>query len=149
MNRAAHYQAMPQLMVPSIIAERSRPAIPLAKFSLRISTYILRASITSKSIPTSCSLIDVTGTANLAGVLEVTQDPGSYSSSGQYTILQTTGGITGAFDSIVIHSLPGYQFHLENNGYTLSLIYEFIPLPPTNLQGKSNKKSSSLIKPTL
>ncbi len=48
-NRAAHYQAMPQLMVPSIIAERSRQAIPLAKFSLPISTYTLRASITSKS----------------------------------------------------------------------------------------------------
>jgi autotransporter-associated beta strand protein len=88
---------------------------------------------------TSCSLIDVTGTAILGGILEVSQDPGSYSSSGQYTILQTTGGIYGAFDSIVIHSLPGYQFHLENNGYTFFLIYEFIPLPPTNLQGKRIK----------
>ncbi len=75
----------------------------------------------------------------MGGVLEVTQDPGAYGSSGQYTILQTTGGINGAFDSIVIHSLPGYQFQLENNGYTLSLIYEFVLLPPTNLQGKRIK----------
>ncbi len=81
----------------------------------------------------------MTGTAILGGVLEVTQNPGSYSSSGQYTILQTTGGISEAFDSIVIHSLPGYQFDLENNGYTLSLNYQLIPLPPTNLQGKRIK----------
>ena len=88
---------------------------------------------------TGCSLINATGTAILGGVLEVTQDPASYSSSGQYTILQTTGGIKGAFDSMVIHGLPGYQFHLENNGYTLSLIYKFIPLPPKNLRGKRIK----------
>lgn len=88
---------------------------------------------------TNSSLIDVTGAALLGGVLEVTQDPGSYNASGQYTILRTTGGISGAFDSIVIHSLPGYEFHLEKNGNTLSLLYKFIPLPPTNLRGKRIK----------
>lgn len=89
--------------------------------------------------PSNSDLLTVTGTAILGGALVVTQDPGSYGSSGQYTILQTTGGIAGEFDSIVINSLPGFQFSLENTGDTLLLNYTIVPLSPTNVQGKQIK----------
>lgn len=89
--------------------------------------------------PTSSTLIDVSGTAQLGGTLVVTQDPGVYGSTGQYIIMQAAGGITGAFDSIVINSLPGFQFSLENSGFTLTLFYKLIPLPPRHLRGKQIK----------
>lgn len=89
--------------------------------------------------PSSCGLLQLTGSATLAGTLEVTQDLGSYGSSGEYCILQTTEGIMDSFDSIMVHSLPGFQFNLQNRSQGLFLVYNLIPLSPTNLQSQQIK----------
>lgn len=93
--------------------------------------------------PTNSDLINVSGTATLAGKVLVVQGPGSYPKKGRYTILTTTGGITGAIDSLEVQGLPGFQFSLEQDGYHLFLIYKqlsspppsIVVLPPTHLKG--------------
>lgn len=54
---------------------------------------------------TQSDLLDITGAATLAGNLNVVQQAGSTVQSGkQYTIIQTTGGITGTFGAVTDNS---------------------------------------------
>jgi uncharacterized protein with beta-barrel porin domain len=67
--------------------------------------------------------LNVTGTAALNGALEITQDKGSYPGQGQYTIIQTTDGLSGAFATIELHNLLGFQVSLEQTDTALLLLY--------------------------
>ncbi len=62
--------------------------------------------------PIASSEIHVTGTATLAGTLNVTQDPGTYPPTNLYDILVVDGGYTGAFDPGITGGLPGFRFSL-------------------------------------
>ena len=63
-------------------------------------------------------LLDVTGTATInAGTVEVTPEAGSYVDGASYTILKTTGGVTGTFESV------GYATGQSLNLFDLSLSY--------------------------
>ncbi len=73
--------------------------------------------------PMSSSLIDVTGTANLAGPLHLIQDSGSYPKTGSYEIL-SAGTRNGTF-SEVTGGLSGYSYQLNYLGNSVYLEYIF------------------------
>lgn len=85
--------------------------------------------------PTTSNLINTSGTATLAGTVQIVQDPGSYSIQGKYTILTATGGCSGSIDSLEVHGLPGFQFSLEQDEFNLYLHYVFLS-PPSHLRGE-------------
>ena len=98
--------------------------------------------------PTSSDLLSVSGSAILGGTLQVMQGAGNYSRSGRYLLIKTTGGLSGSFASVVIRTLPGFQFTLEQDGYNLFLVYTFTPIPPTphspkNVHGRQKRHLSS------
>ncbi len=72
---------------------------------------------------TAATSLNVNGTADLNGMIEITQDAGSYPLHNQYTIIQTTGGLSGAFTSIVTHTPIGFQISLEQTDTDLLLLY--------------------------
>lgn len=78
--------------------------------------------------PSNASLLDVTGSATLAGNVQVLQDAGDYPSSGNYEIL-TASNITGAFDPVVLGGFPGFSFNLNQIGNSIFLSYGFTPIP--------------------
>lgn len=94
--------------------------------------------------PTGIDLLNVSGTAMLAGTLEITQDPGTGFSNGPYTFLQTTGGISGAFDTIIINELPGYRFVLGNDGFNLFLTLFGLPIQTSGLSGNAKSVAKYL-----
>lgn len=63
--------------------------------------------------PSQSTLLEVTETATLGGTLEITQSAGSYPLSGQFTIIQAPGGISGSFSSVIYNPLPGFEFTIE------------------------------------
>lgn len=98
--------------------------------------------------PSNASLINATGAATLAGTVQVMQDPGSYSSQGQYTILTAAGGLSGSIDSLKVKGLPGFQFSLRQDDFNLYLQYLSL-LPPAHVRGKQYveycKKDNSFV----
>ncbi len=65
--------------------------------------------------PSTSSYANVTGTASLAGTVGANFAAGSYMEK-QYTILQTTGGISGAFAGLTTNGLPpGFSASLSYN----------------------------------
>lgn len=74
------------------------------------------------------TLLNVNGSVQLGGTLEIVQDVGSYSPTGQYTIIQTTGGFSGAFATTNIHNFLGFQIDLKQTDTALLLQYSTIPL---------------------
>lgn len=72
---------------------------------------------------TAATSLNVSGTADLDGILEITQDTGSYSAHAQYKIIQTTGGLSGTFASIVTHTPIGFQISLKETDTDLLLLY--------------------------
>lgn len=95
--------------------------------------------------PSNSNLINVSGNATLGGTVKVIQDPGSYSTRGRYTILTTTGGLSGSIDSLKVQGLPGFQFSLEQDNFNLYLIYVVL-LPPSNARGKQIAKPCSMLR---
>ncbi|MCF7806192.1 MAG: autotransporter domain-containing protein [Simkaniaceae bacterium] len=89
--------------------------------------------------PSAATLLDVTGTATLDGTISITQNSGTYAQSGQYTIIRTTGGISGSFDTVSITALPNFNLSLSQGSHNLLLNYQFnIPISTTNnLSGNS------------
>lgn len=67
--------------------------------------------------------LNVNGTAQLDGTLRIFQDAGLYPSQGQYAIILTTGGLSGAFASTEVHNLLGFQVAVEPAGNDLLLLY--------------------------
>lgn len=93
--------------------------------------------------PSAASLLDVTGTATLAGSVEVVVDPGTYSPSGEYQILQATS-ISGNFDPTVIGG-NGFTFSLNQMGNSIYLLYTFVPPPvPTSTIATSGLSGNAL-----
>jgi autotransporter-associated beta strand protein len=80
------------------------------------------------------SLIAVTGTAALDGILQVTFDPGTYSLGQVFTIMTATGGISGTFNSLqtVIAGTNLSQFLIEQiySFGSLQLLVAAIPTIP-------------------
>lgn len=72
---------------------------------------------------TAATSLNVNGTAVLNGALEITQDAGSYPANGQYPLIQTTSGLSGAFTSITTHTPIGFQINLEQTDTALFLLY--------------------------
>ncbi len=81
--------------------------------------------------PSSSSVIAVTGTANIAGTLNLLQDSGSYPSSGSYTFMTfPSGSLTGSFSGIT-GGLYGYTYSVTPLSDHLLLGYTNI-LPCTS-----------------
>ena len=62
--------------------------------------------------PATSSLIDVTGSASLAGTLQMVPQAGTYTGGTTYTVLSATTGVTGTFSSVV-SSDPSFPFPLN------------------------------------
>jgi len=98
--------------------------------------------------PNAASLLDVTGSAALAGSVNVVMDSGVYSKSGSYLILSTTSGLSGTFSPTVtanalIGGTPGYIFSLNPVGNNLFLLYQS-SVPTANLSGNRLKIANYL-----
>jgi autotransporter-associated beta strand protein len=87
------------------------------------------------------SHIEITGSgsAALGGTVHVTQNAGSYGSSGEYQILN--GSYTGEFNPTVTGGLPGYEFSLSYMAPYIYLLYECpgcsFSIPTTGLSGNA------------
>lgn len=101
---------------------------------------LVHSEINSSSVPT---VVNVIGTATLAGILEIDLDPNVI--PGNY-ILLTSSGITGAFDFITFtNATPNYTLSYLPAGNPTFVELNFLgyptPIvePPSNLQGKQKK----------
>lgn len=88
--------------------------------------------------PSESSLLNVTGTATLAGNVQVVQDAGSYGKQGQYLILEA-GSISGAFDPTVLGGSGGYTFSLYETASKIYLLYSIFPISTNGLSGNALK----------
>ena len=73
--------------------------------------------------PTSNSLIDVVGTANIAGNVNVIQNAGSYQLGKSYEILNA-GTLAGEFNPIVTGGFSNFIFSINYIGNTANLTYD-------------------------
>lgn len=87
--------------------------------------------------PTNSTLLDVTGSATLGGTLLIDQTAGAYPPHYEYPIIQTTGGIFGAFDVVTVNLFPGYRYLLQERGNDLYFIYG-TNLQTNDLSGNAN-----------
>ncbi len=90
------------------------------------------------------SLVDVTGAASLAGVLELAID--SDTPAGTYTLL-TSSSITGTFDSVTFTgATPNYTLSYLPLGSPTRVELNFAGFiePPSNLQGQQKKNNFGL-----
>lgn len=94
--------------------------------------------------PSASSLLNVSGTASLDGMLNIIQTSGSYPRSAEYLILQTSGGISGNFDSILLGGIPTDLFHLSQEANNLYLSYTIPALSTSNLSGNALRVANYL-----
>lgn len=107
---------------------------------------LVHIEIDSTSTP---SVVNVTGPAILAGVLEINLDPNAQ--PGTYVILSSSG-ITGTFDSVTFTGkTPNYKISYLPLGNPTFVQLDFlgyppadILAPPSNLQGKQKKNDFGL-----
>ncbi len=98
-----------------------------------------KVSITINTDQTS--LVSVTGTASLAGALEINIDPNA--TPGSYTIL-TSSGITGTFDNVTFTgSIPNYTLSYLPTESPTFIQFDFLGYlqPASNLQGEQKKNN--------
>lgn len=86
--------------------------------------------------PSEASLLNVTGTAELVGSVNVITDAGVYPSTGKYLILAASTSITGAFSPNITSSgaFNNFSFSLLQESNVLYLFYQ-LNLPTTALSG--------------
>jgi fibronectin-binding autotransporter adhesin len=68
--------------------------------------------------------IHVTGTANMSGRVQVVAAPGTYPTSSTYTIINASGGVTGAYQSVISNYpflLPALSYDAQNVYLTLKI----------------------------
>lgn len=100
---------------------------------------LVHIAIDSSSTP---SVVTVTGSASLAGTLEIDLDPNAI--PGTYTLL-TSSGVTGTFDFVTFTgTTPNYLLSYLPIGNPTFVQFNFLgypPLlePPSNFQGKQKK----------
>ena len=91
------------------------------------------------------SVVAVTGSASLAGTLEMAIDPNA--PHGTYQIL-TSSVITGTFDSVTFTGpTPNYSLSYLPSSNPMFVQFDFLgfaPAPPSNLQGKQKKNDFGL-----
>jgi uncharacterized protein with beta-barrel porin domain len=83
--------------------------------------------------PTAASSTNVTGTASLAGAVQANFASGSYISK-TYTILTSTGGVTGTFSGVTNVDLPANftdSLSYDTDDAYLDLTLNFVPPPPS------------------
>ncbi len=94
----------------------------------------------------TASLVSVSGTASLAGILEMDINPNTV--PGTYTVL-TSSGITGTFDSVTFTgATPSYSLSYLPIGNPTFVQFDFLgfaPAPPTNLIGFQQKNDFGVI----
>ncbi|MEJ0076868.1 MAG: autotransporter domain-containing protein [Alphaproteobacteria bacterium] len=74
------------------------------------------------------------GTATLAGTLSAVGTGGSYTAGTKYTVLNTTGGVSGTFSSLAISgSFGGTKPHVEYDANNVYLVLDPNALPLTGL----------------
>jgi outer membrane autotransporter protein len=73
--------------------------------------------------PSAADSTNVTGAATLGGTLRVVAAPGNYAPGTTYTILNATGGISGAFDGVSggVFLIPTLSYDTNNVFLTLAL----------------------------
>jgi autotransporter-associated beta strand protein len=106
------------------------------------SSYMVEAS------PANADRVNVTGTATLGGAtVNASFAAGTYVAK-QYTIINATGGVSGAFGAQVNTNLPS-DFHSSlsydaNNAY-LNLALNFIPPPSGGLSGNQQNVANAIV----
>jgi len=98
--------------------------------------------------PSNADRTNVTGSATLGGAtVRATFAPGTYVAK-QYTIVNATGGVNGAFSGPVNTNLPsGFHTSLSydaNNAF-LDLLLNFVPPPGTGLSGNRQNVGNAII----
>lgn len=94
------------------------------------------------------SLVSLTGSGSLAGILEIDLDSGAL--PGSYTVLSSSGGITGTFDSVTFTgTTPNYSLAYLPSGSPTFVQFNFLGYPnllepPSNLQGTQKKNDFGL-----
>lgn len=77
------------------------------------------------------SLVSVTGTSTLAGILEIDLDPSA--APGQYILLTSSMGITGTFDSVAFTgTTPNYSLSYLPIGAPTFVLFDFLGNIPSN-----------------
>ncbi len=98
--------------------------------------------------PANADRTNVTGTATLGGAtVQATFAPGTYVAK-QYTIVNATGGVNGAFSGPVNTNLPsGFHTSLsyDANDAFLNLLLNFVPPPGTGLSGNQQNVGNAII----
>ena len=106
---------------------------------------LVHITIDSTSIT---SLVALTGSASLAGTLEIDLDPNAV--PGTYVIL-TSSGITGTFDAVTFTGIvPNYTLSYLPDGNPTFVQFDFLgyaPVvePPSNLAGKQKKNDFGFV----
>jgi autotransporter-associated beta strand protein len=97
--------------------------------------------------PTASDLVSITGTLTIepGSTLSINPVFGYYPTSLSYTIVHTTGGVTGMFSSIT-NSLPLLQFSIEQTLSDISLVMSgnFIPFSSFFNKGNAGKVAKCL-----
>ena len=79
--------------------------------------------------------MNVTGTANLAGTLEISLINGFVPTIGQSFVIMTATSINGIFDCLEATPLPNGVFRVTYAPTTVTLSVQTVPPPPADLNG--------------
>lgn len=122
--------------------------LTLGSLSLHSATSSSLGSLIHTTIDSSgTSLVAVTGTATLAGVLEVNLD--SSAAPGTYTIL-TSSSIVGTFDSVTFTGrTPNYRLSYLPNGAPTFVQFEFLGYPSSSVDIPASVNGSPVINPAV
>lgn len=91
--------------------------------------------------PQNSDILQIGGTATLAGTLELFFEPGLYSKGKEYEFLAATGGVLTPFDRIVKSSPEDYRLVYTNNAVILEILRNFsvLSIDFSSLTGNAKK----------
>jgi outer membrane autotransporter protein len=95
--------------------------------------------------PAMTDLVDIVGTLTIdpGATLKILPDPGTYPVPFSYTIVQTTGGVSGTFSSVT-SSLPLFQGAVVYTPLDVLLQVSFVPIPAIVAHGNAGKVAHCL-----
>ncbi len=91
------------------------------------------------------SLLDITGTANLAGTVDLNPLAGIYTEGTTYTILSANGGVTGAFTSLVESHDLSFSLTTNANNVILTILGGAIITPTSSLSPNAQNVNNYLL----
>jgi autotransporter-associated beta strand protein len=100
------------------------------------------ANYATSITPSTAGLTAVTGTASVNGALTANALPGTYAPGQRYTVISTTGGVSGTFASLSTTGLPDYvkgRLSYDPNNVYLNLDQVLLTslLSPSNATGQT------------